>query len=219
MSVTTPARPVPTAGRNGSAPVRVANSRPGRAPWLALALVLVVGGALAAGLLVQSAGDRTAVLVAAREIGPGQVIAAGDLRTVDVGVDGSASVVPASQRSSLVGQVATTRIPEGSMLSEGQVAAEARLASGSVVVGALLGPGQLPVADLRSGDRVRLIAVSEEATDESADPLGEASIYAVATGTQTGTLFVSLTVEDGVAQLVSDVAAQQRLRLVLLPPE
>lgn len=219
MSVTTPARPAPTTGRNGTTPVRVANSRPGRAPWLALALVLVVGGALAAGLLVQSAGDRTSVLVAAREIGPGQVLTADDFRVVDVGVDGSASLLPASQRTALVGQVATTRIPEGSLLSPGQVSSEARLAAGSVVVGALLGPGQLPVADLRPGDRVRLIAVFDEVIEEGSDPLGEASIFAVAPGTQTGTLFVSLTVEDPVAQVVSDVASQQRLRLVLLPPE
>jgi hypothetical protein len=187
-------------------------------PWIALALVLVVGGALLVGLLVQSAGDRTAVLAAARPIAPGQVVTEADLRVVDVGVDGEASLVSASSRASVIGKVAVVGIPEGALLARGQLAPDGGLEPGSVVVGALLGPGELPVPTLRPGDLVELVAVTGGQGAER-EALGRGAVFATAAGTQTGSVFVSLVVEEGIAQEVADVAAQQRLRLLLLPAE
>jgi hypothetical protein len=185
-------------------------------PWLALALVLVVGGGLLVGLLVQSAADRSTVLAAARTIAPGQVITNADLRVVDVGVDGEASLVPATSRSSVVGKVAVVGIPEGALLSPGQVAAGGGIEPGTVVVGALLAPGELPVSTLRAGDAVALVAVSggQGADRES---LGTGTVFTTTAGTQTGSVFVSLVVDEEIAEQVADVAAQQRLRLLLLP--
>jgi alkylated DNA nucleotide flippase Atl1 len=185
-------------------------------PWLALALVLVVGGGLLVGLLVQSAADRSTVLAAARTIAPGQVITNGDLRVVDVGVDGEASLVPATSRSSIVGKVAVVGIPEGALLSPGQVAAVGGIEPGTVVVGALLAPGELPVSTLRAGDAVALVAVTggQGADRES---LGTGTVFTTTAGTQTGSVFVSLVVGEEIAEQVADVASQQRLRLLLLP--
>lgn len=199
-------------------PARIGAGRRKRLPWLALAVVLVVGGGLLVGLLVQSAGDRTSVLAAARALAPGQVIEAADLRVVDVGVDGEASMVPATSRASVVGQVAVVGIPEGSLLSAGQLAPDGGVEPGSVVVGALLAPGELPVPTLRSGDVVELVAVSGGQGAER-ESLGQGSVFATAPGTQTGSVFVSLTVDAAIAEEVADVAAQQRLRLLLLPAE
>jgi hypothetical protein len=185
-------------------------------PWLALALVLVVGGGLLVGLLVQSAADRSTVLAAARTIAPGQVITSADLRVVDVGVDGEASLVPATSRSSIVGKVAVVGIPEGALLSPGQVAAGGGIEPGTVVVGALLAPGELPVSTLRAGDAVALVAVTggQGADRES---LGTGTVFTTTAGTQTGSVFVSLVVDEEIAEQVADVASQQRLRLLLLP--
>lgn len=220
MTVTSPSAPTTRPRTNGSppAPVRVRAARNRRTPWLALALVLVVGGGLLVGLLVQSAGDRTAVLAAARAIAPGQVITAADLRVVDVGVDGDASLVPATSRRSVVGQVAVVGIPEGALLAAGQLATDGGLEPGSVVVGALLGPGELPVPTLRAGDRVELVAVSGSQRAER-ESLGEGSVFSTSPGTQSGSVFVSLVVDRSIAEQVADVAAQQRLRLLLLPAE
>jgi hypothetical protein len=220
MTLTTPARPEPRVRGNGQTPppVRVRSPRRRQVPWLALAVVLVVGGGLLAGLLVQSASDRTAVLAAARTIAPGQVLTNADLRVVDVGVDGHASLVPASSRASVVGKVATVGIPEGALLALGQLAADGGLARGTVVVGALLGQGELPVPSLRVGDRVELVAVSGSQGGER-ESLGEARVFSTAPGTQAGSVFVSLVVKDAIANQVADVAAQRRLRLLLLPAE
>lgn len=220
MSVSSPAPPVSRARGNGAAPapVRVGSGRRKRLPWLALAMVLVVGGGLLVGLLVQSAGDRTSVLAAARALAPGQVIGEADLRVVDVGVDGQASLVPASSRRSVIGQVAVVGIPEGALLSPGQLAPDGGVEPGSVVVGALLGPGELPVPALRAGDVVELVAVSGGQGAER-ESLGRGSVFSTAPGTQSGSVFVSLVVDDAIAGEVADVAAQQRLRLLLLPAE
>jgi hypothetical protein len=185
-------------------------------PWLALALVLVVGGGLLVGLLVQSAAERSTVLAAARSISPGQVITDADLRVVDVGVDGEASLVAASARLSIVGKVAVVGIPEGALLAPGQVAAGGGIEAGMVVVGALLAPGELPVATLRAGDAVTLVAVSG-GQGADLESLGIGRVFTTTAGTQTGSVFVSLVVDETIAEQVADVASQQRLRLLLLP--
>ena len=218
MTVTSPSPPTSRLRRNGSAPapVRMRSARSRRMPWLALALVLVVGGGLLVGLLVQSAAERSTVLAAARGIGPGQVITDADLRVVDVGVDGEASLVAASARSSIVGKVAVVGIPEGALLAPGQVAAGGGIEAGMVVVGALLAPGELPVATLRAGDAVTLVAVSG-GQGADLESLGMGRVFTTTAGTQTGSVFVSLVVDETIAEQVADVASQQRLRLLLLP--
>lgn len=220
MTTTTPRAAPRNNGAKGSTPVgvRVAGTRVRRVPWVALGVILVVAGALMFGLLVQSAGARKTAVVAARDLDPGQVIEAADLRVVDVAIDGAASTVSAAERGQLVGQTATSRIPAGALVSRGQFADGSGVAPGRVVVGALLGPGGLPVPNLRVGDEVTLIEVRD--TERSASdpgPLGAASVYLVTPGSQPGSQFVSLVVDEALAQRVADAAAAQRLRLVLRP--
>jgi hypothetical protein len=220
MTTTVPVPPRSRSNGHGKEPVvRVVGARSRRVPWIALGVVLVIAGALTFGLVVQSAGDRTAVLVAARDIEPGQVIAAGDLRVVDAAIDGTAAMLPAVRRGVLVGQTAATHIPAGSLLNDGQFTTGGRIAAGEVVLGALLGPGALPVADLRAGDRVTLLEAQDSAQPsfEEPEPLGEATVYRIAAGSQPGTQFVSLVIDDAIAQRVTDAAAAQRLHLVLQP--
>jgi len=221
MTTTTPRAGTPRT--NGSAaptpaPVRVAGTRVKRVPWVALGVILVVAGALMFGLMVQSAGARKAAVVAARDINPGQVIELGDLRVVDVAIDGAASTVPAADRGQLVGKTATSRIPAGAFVSAGQFADGSGVAPGRVVVGALLGPGGLPVPNLWVGDEVTLLEARDtESSSSGNEPLGGASIYLVTPGSQPGTQFVSLVVDESLAQRVADAAAAQRLRLLLRP--
>ncbi|NAZ84512.1 hypothetical protein GTR02_22165, partial [Kineococcus sp. R8] len=94
-----------TPGRRLPSPVR--ERRPAVA---ALGLLLIVGGALGSALVVHRSGDRVDVLVASRDILPGQRIEAGDLGVARVAADGAA-VVPASARQAFVGTYATSRVP------------------------------------------------------------------------------------------------------------
>jgi len=187
---------------------------------VALGLILVAAGALLFGTQVQSAGEREPVVVTARALEPGQVVKPSDLAVLDVAVDGKAALVPAARRGELVGKRATSHLPAGSLVGFGHFEAGSGLAPGQVVVGAQLGPGGLPVPNLRVGDRVRLLASvgptnADSAGDRVVDGLGTASVYLVTPGTQAGAQFVSLVVDAGQAQAVSDAAAAQHLRLVL----
>jgi hypothetical protein len=219
MTLTAPA---PTSTKRPAAtPVRVAGPRTRRVPWVALGLILVVAGALVFGTVVQSAGKRTAVVVTARALEPGQVVKASDLAVLDVAVDGKAALVPADRRGELVGKRAASHLPAGSVVGFGHLSAGSGLGPGQVVVGALLGPGGLPVPNLRVGDRVRLLASAGPTSTDIAgeargNTLGQASVYLVVPGTQAGSQFVSLVVDGAQAQAVSDAAAAQHLRLVLV---
>ncbi len=203
---------------NGHRPATVAMSRARNRslPWLALGIVLVLGGALAAGLLVQSAGERVPVVATARPITQGQVITAQDLRVVEVAVDGEAATVPGSARAGLVGQRATTRIPEGALLAPGQIGPTGGLEPGMVIVGAPLAPGQVPIPNLQPGHRVRMVSAGTDGLE--LEVLGPATVYSVSP-ISSGSTFVALVVPDEVADGVTEVVAAGRLRLVLLPGE
>lgn len=199
--------------RDAPPALRLAGPRTRRLPWVALGLIPVTIGALVFGMLVQSAGERSAVVVTARPLSPGHVVADADLASIDVAVDGDAALVPAARRAELVGRRVVGSLPAGSLVGFGHFADGTGLEAGQVVVGAHLGPGALPVPNLRVGDRVRLLAAGGD--DGAGASLGQASIYLVSPGTATGTQFVSLAVPQGLAPAVSDTAAAQRLRLVL----
>lgn len=209
MSLTAPAPPRPDA----PPALRLAGPRSRRVPWVALGLIPVTLGALGFGMLVDAAGQRRPVVVTARPLAPGHVVEAADLGVVDVAVDGEAALVPASRRGELVGRRVVAALPAGSVVGFGHFAHGSGLEAGQVVVGAHLGPGALPVPNLRVGDRVRLLAAAGD--DVAGDSLGEASVYLVSPGTATGAQFVSLAVPEDLAPVVADAAAAQRLRLVL----
>ena len=216
-TATTVRRPQPN-GR-GRAPQRLTGgARASRAPWTAFAVLLVVGGALAALLIALNLEHRAAVLAANRHINPGERIESGDVRVVDVAVPEDVPVVADVDRGRVVGGVASSPIPAGALLNSDAVSDGPSVANGEVVVGALLSPGELPVPALRPGDRVGLIEVAAEGGG-SARELGEATVYGAADGPQPGSQLVSLAVTQGVANEVSIAGAGQRLRLHLLPAE
>jgi hypothetical protein len=212
-----------------------------RGAWIALAMLMFAASALVGVVVVRQLGHRTQVLRAARDIQAGQVIAAADFEVVDVAVDGTAQLVPAADRARHVGMTAQGRIPAGSLVSPGQFQAGVGLPPGSVVVGAVLAPGALPKADLRVGDRVNLVAASQQpapaatastpapsgssAAPTTASPLiGEARVFALSRpesnsslGAGNGAVFVSLAVREQDAARVAQVAASNSLRLIYLP--
>ena len=216
-------------GRRPSGEFPAPKGRSRRRPWVALALVLVPLSALVGYLALAEIGNRIPVLQAVHDIEVGQVVSGSDFQVIDVAVDGPAQVVAASDRDRLVGSTASARVAAGSLVSPTQFGASAGLDSGQVVVGAVLVPGELPRADLRVGDRVRLIDVAGPGGTAGSGGdavLGEAEVFAIAgqgsggaSGAMvgTGSLFVSLTVGEDLAPVVAEATAAQRLRLVYLP--
>jgi hypothetical protein len=228
--------PPGTVPANGRAPeaVRAPGGRSRRRPWVALLLVMVLLSTVLGVVVVQRLGQRIPVLRAARTIEAGQVIKAEDFDVVEVAIDGTAQVVSAKDRDALVGLTAPERISAGSLVSPSSFQPSMGLPAGTVVVGAVLAPGEVPTGELRAGDRVGLLATSGQAAvagtnaDEASD-FGEATVYSVngshssadggAGGAQVSSTstFVSLAVPRQMARRVAQAASSQRLRLIYLP--
>jgi SAF domain len=192
-----------------------------RKPALAaLAVLLIVGGALASGLIVLRAGERSDYLVVKTTVDPGQQISAADLGLAHIAGSG-AGAIPARRRAEVIGSYATTRIFPGTLITTRMVtAARPEIPDGSAVVGAVLSSAQRPAARLRRGDLVTVLSVprSDNVVNATATVLlDRAEVVAVADAPTNGSLAVSLLVPQSETRAVSAAAASGTVAVALLP--
>ena len=147
----------PTAPASRRAPRAARERKPGLA---ALALLLILGGALGAAYLVIQNGHRVAAIEITQALGPGQQIPFGALRQVEIAPGGGVNYVPWGEASQVSQFFAATAIPPGTLLSSAMVARTNNIANGKAVVGLALNDGQLPDG-LQVGDRVDVYEVSD----------------------------------------------------------
>lgn len=210
----------------GSGPAPV--SPPGRQrqrPWIVLGVLLVVGCSLAFALAALRIGDRRPVLVVARAVPAGQVLADADLAEVRIAAGEGVRPVPGSQRSQVVGRTAAVPLLAGSLLTMEQVGPASTLAAGDAVVGLALKPGQFPPG-LAPGARVRVIDAGGPSGSPSPTTSGDAAVarsamvLAVSAPGVDGsaTTVVSVKTSSAEADRVVVASAAGRAALVLLPP-
>ena len=160
--------PVPGIDQQGawSEPTAPAGRRlPGapreRKPALAaLAVLLILGGALGAGFLVLQSGQRVAAIEISQQVGAGQKIPLSAMQEIQVASGTGLSFVPWSQASQVAQFYAAGTIPAGTLLTEAMVGRAGNLTAGKAVVGLSLKDGQLP-AGLQVGDHVDIYQVSD----------------------------------------------------------
>src|SRR3712207_3312030 len=103
---------------NGPPPPALTPPRRRRRPaLLALALTMVVLGALGAAYLATSLGKTSPVIAVAREVPWGQQLTAADLVEARVSVDPALTPIPYAQRDQVIGMVAATTLTPGSLLT------------------------------------------------------------------------------------------------------
>ena len=149
-------RPAPTgpaAGR-GRLPVPTRDRRPALA---ALALLLVLVGALGAALVVYRSGQRVDVLISTHEIRPGEQVTAADFTTARVSKDGG-QTIPANVESSFIGSYAVVDIPTQTLLNAKMFLANA-LPANSVIIGVTVSQADRPAAPINTGDVVQVYIV------------------------------------------------------------
>lgn len=179
-------------------------------PWVALGLTVTLTAAIVFALWASSLSSRTAVAVAGRNIPTGSTIEIDDLRAVEMASGQGADFVPMADLDSLVGHTVRAAIPEGAILHPGLLSANSPVDQGMAVVGAVLMPGEYPIAGLGPGQSVGVVFASKTI---------RATVAEVSEVLDSGrdALFVSLlaTAEDAV--LIGNAAASNELRLILLP--
>ncbi len=181
-------------------------------PTLLSGVLLIIGCALAFGVLAQQLADRRPVLVLARPADRGTVLTDADVAVAQVSADAGAQLTAAEDRGRLVGRTLLTSLPAGSFLTESLVGPGAiDIGPSTRTIGLALEPGEYPVASLAPGDTVGLVATTgngsllDDGTVVAVRPLAEAAT----------TLLVSVVVDAAVAAQVTAAAAQDEIRLVL----
>ncbi|MEO3793985.1 SAF domain-containing protein [Nonomuraea sp. B10E15] len=158
-----------------------------RKPALAaLAVLLILGGALATTLLVLRSGDRVSAIRVTQQIGAGQKFTAQALEEVKIAAEG-VDYVSWSQLDQVVGSFAAVTILPGTLLTNQMGAkASSELGEGKATVGLALKPGQMP-AGLKEGDRVQLVHVPSRASQgESRVLAASALVFSVGDKSRTG---------------------------------
>ena len=151
-------------------------------PRVLLGLALVVGCALAFGVVAMRGQAGRQVLMLARGVQAGQVLVAEDLTTLRVSTNASA-VVPASQLPQWVGHTLTSPLPAGQLLSPANLGPSTWPPAGKSVVAVPVPPGRIP-AGVQPGSSVRVVV--------SSSAVGAAT----STGTVGGTGVVPATVVE-----------------------
>lgn len=189
----------------------------------ALAVALIVGGALAAGLLAVRMDSRVPVLAAAVDIAPGTLITSEHLREVQVASEGL-RLIPADSAGQILDGTtyARTEIRQDSLVDENVLTKEDPLDSGRAIVAVRLTPALTPREDLRRGDLVKVYAVSRNDSAGSSEELTEALVLDVHAGAESdlggggGGGSLSLLVPTGAASRVVNASAGDAAGIALL---
>jgi hypothetical protein len=145
---------MPTGRRVPSAP------RERKPALAALAVLLILGGALGAGFLVLQSGKRVAAIEISQQIGVGQQIPLSAMQEVQIASGTGLSYVPWSEASQVAQFYAATAIPPRTLLTNAMVGQAGNVTAGKAVLGLSLKDGQVP-AQLQVGDHVNIYQVSD----------------------------------------------------------
>jgi hypothetical protein len=166
----------PVGIRNGDAPTTASVSsltpRERRPSWVILGVVLVGVAALVGAWIFLATSEQISVMVAARDIEPGEVIDAGDLEVVELDGSSQLRAVQSDQQELVIGLTARGPIPAGTVMNTGLVGRRDQvIPAGWAVVGASLERGAVPSETLVVGDAVDLLRTVDVAGAPAEAPL------------------------------------------------
>ncbi|TCC45867.1 flagellar biosynthesis protein FlgA [Kribbella capetownensis] len=145
-----------------------------RRPTLAaLAALLIVGGALIAGVLAVRMDERVAVVQVARDVSVGSKITKEDLAQTRVSGD-NLNLIPADDVDKILGRYAKVNLVKGQLLDGLQTTRSSPISDDKAAVGVVLLDGRVPATGLMPGDEVRLIKIGQGNTP--ATELGDAVV-------------------------------------------
>ncbi|WP_128375971.1 hypothetical protein [Streptomyces cavernae] len=211
-----------------------------RKPALAaLAVLLILVGALGATMLVLRVGNRIEAVKVTKEIPIGESITDDNVTSVMVAADDSIDYVPWTQLEAIKAYRAVTTIPRGTVAVGQMFAKTVSLPAGKASVGLALEEGQYP-ADIKSGDTVAAYRVGRSSGSSASNSgTGGSSSSGSSTGTDnslivddarintvqedsdatvsSGNLSLTLLVDQDDAAALAQAAAAGEVAIVLVP--
>jgi hypothetical protein len=159
----------------GRLPTAAKRRRPAIA---ALAALLIVGGALIAGVLAVRMDERVAVIQVATNVGVGEKITKSDL--AEARVAGNAlDLIPVDRAAEIIGTYAKVNLVKGQLLDPKMLTRTSPITTGKAAVGVVLVDGRVPAEGLHAGDRVALIRIGQGTVPPV--EIGEATVLDVPT--------------------------------------
>ncbi|RKS78604.1 SAF domain-containing protein [Actinomadura pelletieri DSM 43383] len=194
-----------------------------RRRMVVIGMLLVLAGALSAAYLYTGIGDRTAVVMVARDVSVGSQITVSDVATTQVDAGQGVSLIPGRQLQQVVGRVAAVDLHKGTLLAPSQVTTELSPRPGQQVVPVALKASQLPARGLAPGDQVLVIAApGQQGQDPAApgtrDQLTQdtaATVDRVSAPDAEGSVRVDLVVDARVGPAIAKQASTGRLAVVV----
>ncbi|MFG3248091.1 hypothetical protein [Streptomyces sp. NPDC048187] len=205
-----------------------------RKPALAaLAVLLILVGALGATMLVLRAGDRVEAIQLTADVKAGESISKDNIKSVMVNDDSGANFVAWSQREGLMKLQAKSTLYKGTVVVGEMFADKSGMEEGKATVGVALKEGQYPKG-LDSGDNVAVYRVGNKSTgggdqggssgSAGADSslLVERAVVESAGATSSDSIAstnlpVTLTVDAGDAAALAQAASAGEVAVVLIP--
>lgn len=215
----TATKPQRATARRGAQPAasQPATKRRRSTALIAGGMVMVIVGGLASYFLFTDITDSDTVVTTATNVSRGDIIEATDLGTIEITGGQSAATLNVADIDSLIGQVAATDLPKGSLLNAESVGNSTNVPVDQSIVGIALAGGQLPSTPLVAGDTVRIVATPLPQSDVAGiEPATiAATVYAVGHDERSGSTIVNVQVPANQAALVAAHAATGRVALVL----
>lgn len=181
----------------------------GRVSYLVVGVLLVVAGAAGVLITVAQVRQRDPVLVLARPVVVGQVLAPGDLRAVEVSADPGVDVVVADRTREVVGRPVGYSLPAGTLLSRAVLGAPQTPPPGQGVAAVAAEPGQFP-PQLTAGTTVSIIQNTGTGAGASTGSVSGGPWTAVVTG-------IAPTAGDQVAVISLQLPAQDARQVAAIP--
>lgn len=222
-----PGRPLGGSALGASTGARIPVPARERKPALAaLAVLLILGGALASAYLVMASGHRVSVIRISQQVAPGQQVPEAALQEIQISATSQLDYVPWTDRVRVGQTFADVTLVQGSLLTYGMISTTNGAGVGTVKIGLALKPGQLPAEGLQPGDRVALYAVASATgatgTQSGAVLSRAATVVEVAQpgagSLQSGQTLVSVAVPADEAPQVTEAASQGAVAVAVLPP-
>ncbi|MET0819751.1 MAG: SAF domain-containing protein [Aeromicrobium sp.] len=139
---------------------RLPSTRESRPALIGLAVILIVGGALASAFLAIQSGDRASFVQVSREVAQGATISKDDLTTVSLpeGFDGG---VPSSDSESIVGKTAAARLVKGTVVMRTMISKQPGVSPDQTRLVVKVDSSPF-IRNLQSGDQLALDVGSSE---------------------------------------------------------